>query len=248
MKLLLVNDDGIFAKGLFVLAKTLSKKHDITVVAPEAQRSAKSHSVSLWDSLTVTKIDMAIPGVTAYSCSGSPADCTKVGLFHIGGDFDMVISGINNGWNLGTDCTYSGTVSAAMEAAFCGKRAIAISEECKDGADHFEFSAEFLLSFLDKVDTIDFSPCGILNINTPQTDKPNGVKLALTAPMNYRQRFEILSVNGDKELIQIACELPPPSEKNTDFAAVLDGYISLTPIKWQLTDEKLFSVMQTMFD
>ena len=129
MNILVVNDDGINAAGINKLVQALSRVADVYVFAPDGQRSAKSHSLTLTDCVYMTPVDF--PGaVKAYTLSGTPADCTKFGLQLLedeGIRVDMVYSGINMGSNLGRDTLYSGTIGAAAEAALDGYKAVAVS-------------------------------------------------------------------------------------------------------------------------
>jgi 5'-nucleotidase len=128
MKLLLSNDDGVFASGIRVLAETLSKTHEIYVSAPDAERSGVSRSMTLFEPLRAkpTKIE-GLPEIPAYAVSGTPVDCVRLALGNLFPAPDLVVSGINLGPNLGTDVLYSGTVAAAHEAPQLGYQAIAIT-------------------------------------------------------------------------------------------------------------------------
>ncbi|MDY0257762.1 5'/3'-nucleotidase SurE, partial [Gudongella oleilytica] len=117
MKILLANDDGIMAPGIYTLAKHLIDKHDIIIIAPETQRSAQSHAITLHKPIVIKEVKLDGIDAPAYSISGTPADCVRVGMELLtDGDVDIVLSGINMGLNSGMDILYSGTVSAAIEA------------------------------------------------------------------------------------------------------------------------------------
>ena len=132
-KILLVNDDGIRADGLAFLARLASRLGEVTVAAPDSQCSAMSHRITVHGELTVKKVSFPVPEVTAYSVSGTPADCVKVALHYLLSEKpDIVFSGINRGYNAGVDILYSGTVGAAMEALVNGIPAIAFSNEAND--------------------------------------------------------------------------------------------------------------------
>ena len=128
MKILLSNDDGVFAPGLKALANALNKDHELTVSAPDSERSAVSRSMTLFDPLRAreTRIE-GLPDVPAYAVSGTPVDCVRLALGNLFSEPDIVVSGINMGPNLGTDVLYSGTVAAAHEAALLGYQSIAVS-------------------------------------------------------------------------------------------------------------------------
>ncbi len=129
MNILLTNDDGIDAEGINTLAELLSKHHNVVMVAPENQRSASSHSITIYEPIIVKQVKKSY-NVEAYSISGTPADCVKVALDKLVPDnIDIVISGINKGLNIGNDILYSGTVSAAIEGSMYKVPSIAVSAE-----------------------------------------------------------------------------------------------------------------------
>ena len=129
-KILITNDDGIDSDGLIRLAKAAVDFGEVWVVAPDGQRSAMSHSITLRNSMEAWECDFPVPGVHAYACDGKPADCVRIGALNIvPGKPDHVFSGINYGYNAATDLQYSATAGAAFEAAFQGIHTIAFSEE-----------------------------------------------------------------------------------------------------------------------
>ena len=129
MKILITNDDGITSDGIIRLARTARKFGDVLVVAPEKQRSAASHSITLHAHVDIVPHDFPVEGVTAWSCSGTPADCIRVGHRYLyNGETDLALSGINHGYNVATDIQYSATAGAAFEASFQGLHGITLSE------------------------------------------------------------------------------------------------------------------------
>ena len=146
MKLLLSNDDGYLAAGIGALAKTLQAAgHEVFVAAPHRQRSAASRSMTLFDPLRAERVSLpAAPDVEAYAVTGTPVDCVRLALGNLFPEPDLVLSGVNEGANLGTDTLYSGTVAAAHEAALLGYQAIAVS--CHGHRPvHFETAARVAL-------------------------------------------------------------------------------------------------------
>ena len=138
MRILVANDDGIESEGIKTLAKVLSKRHKVTIVAPDGNRSAFSHSLTISKNLIFKEVKVS-DDFDAYTVSGTPADCVKFALHYFTDEkFDMVCSGINMGNNLGSDIMYSGTVAAAVEANFLGLKSIAFSNT---GRKDFDFSA-----------------------------------------------------------------------------------------------------------
>ena len=129
MKILITNDDGIFAPGIYALAKWAQTLGEVTVIAPKHEQSAKSHGINIISEFEVKEVDF-MPGVRAYSVDSTPADCIRYGLVGLGEQFDLILSGINRGVNIGRDIVYSGTVAAIFEAnCFGAKAAIAVSTE-----------------------------------------------------------------------------------------------------------------------
>ena len=149
MNILLTNDDGIHAEGLWAMQRALSREHNVSVVAPNEERSAVGHSITLHDPLRVNKVQTN--GGWGYAVTGTPADCVKLAVLEIlQGQPDMVISGINPGPNVGINLNYSGTVSAAKEAALMGIPAIAVSENPATD-NEYKLAAHFVLSLITRV-------------------------------------------------------------------------------------------------
>ena len=146
MRILLTNDDGIDAEGIYTLAKELEKNYEVIIVAPDNQRSAQSHAITLFQPIVVKEVKLDGLKSKAYSISGTPADCVRVGLDALsGGDIDLVFSGINLGLNAGMDILYSGTVSAAIEANIHNIPSIAVSAEYADGKANFKIAASYAM-------------------------------------------------------------------------------------------------------
>ena len=126
--ILITNDDGISADGIRKLAEIARRFGDVTVVAPDTQRSAASHHCIFSRPLILKEYDFGLDGINAYTLDGTPADCVRIGIFAATGSKpDVVLSGINHGYNISSDIQYSGTVGAALEAAFLGVHAVAVS-------------------------------------------------------------------------------------------------------------------------
>lgn len=137
MRILITNDDGIAGEGLLHLVKWATKLGEVVVAAPKVEQSAKSHTIQIHDAFEAKKVDY-LPGVTAYAVDSSPADCVRFMVLGLKEEFDLVLSGINRGLNLGSDIMYSGTVAAVFEAAALGLKAIAVSTEPKYISDAWE--------------------------------------------------------------------------------------------------------------
>ena len=220
-RILITNDDGIGAEGLFRLAEAAKRFGEVWAVAPDSERSAASHSITLHDHLDVYPHDFPVPGVRAYTCSGMPADCIRVGVLNImPGKPDVVLSGVNYGYNLATDTQYSATVGAAMEAAFQGIHAIALSEAAHPNHDAADtFLSEVLGALLD--DRLGYGRCrGILRDRTVS----HGVM--------YRDRYNVVkNLPGGGVRLMVEGRYGEDAEPGTDFQAVLDGYVSVGVVR-----------------
>lgn len=240
MHILLVNDDGIHSPGLRELARALSEKHRVTVAAPDRERSAVGHGITLRMPLFVQEVSLA-EGVKAYSVSGTPADCTRLGLDALAeSPVDLVVSGPNRGFNLSLDALYSGTVSAALEAAMQGVKAVAVS--APGDADEREVVKVFL-RILDQLD-LERDLREMLNVNIPALplEEIGGVCWAAqdTSPQwkdHYEQR---VSPSGQAYYwLQSSDSVPDPSG-DTDLSCMARGCVTLTPLTFCLTDRRGF--------
>jgi len=186
MKILIVNDDGINARGIYDLAKEISRKHEVTVVAPREQKSASSHSISIHNPIKIRKENLD-KDFEAYSLVGTPADCTQAGLSLLCENVDLVISGINRGLNCGTDILYSGTVSAAIEGSIYNVPAIAFSmevdwERCDED---YTVAAKIASKIIDKAEEKYLRNNLVLNVNIPKVkeEADNTKKTILEFPI-----------------------------------------------------------------
>jgi 5'-nucleotidase len=233
MALILVsNDDGIDAPGIKILREAVASLGDVIVFAPEENRSGSSHSLSIHKSIKVKKIDD-----NTYSTDGTPTDCI---LYSVRGILDskpdIVLGGINQGANLGSDVSYSGTVAVAMEGALLGIPSLAFSQVDFYNSFDPEFAKKVTKWITDKV-LKDKLPEGVfLNINLPAS--PNG-KIKITCLGNRIYRDEIVKVKGEKEEFVYSLEGEDPTwipSPNSDFDAVHEGFVSVTPIHMEYTD------------
>ena len=134
MKILVTNDDGINSYGLKILVDVARQFGEVFCIAPMTEQSGKSHSIIIKDPIQILQEKDIVEGVRTYSVNGTPGDCVRIAYYYLKEEFDIVFSGVNNGYNLGEDILYSGTVGAASEGVLCGKKAIAFSTE----RNHFE--------------------------------------------------------------------------------------------------------------
>ena len=243
MNILVANDDGIRAKGIYRLVEALSREADIYVCAPHVQRSSSGHSISVGAPIEVSEVCFDNAKL-AFAITGTPADCVKLGLKLLekkGVDIDMVFSGINHGCNLGTDTMYSGTVSAAREGCFCKKPSVAVSVDSHH-PQYFELACELALSVcLNAYGRIDCRT--LININTPDLPKSEvkGVKFARTGAKEYDEQFEP-KVSSDGTLQYWYTGTPVIYEglpNDIDVIAMQEGYATITPLQHDFTDYKL---------
>jgi 5'-nucleotidase len=235
MKILVTNDDGIHARGIIELAGELRKLGTVAVVAPDRERSAVGHALTLHHPLRAVELGSAI-----FAVDGTPTDCVNLGI-HSLLDFrpDIVVSGINRGANLGDDVTYSGTVSAAMEATLMGIPAFAISLATIDMAADYQSAALFAGKLARTIFENGLPADTFLNVNVPDIEASG-----LLAPVITRQgkrRYEGVIIgktdprgrkyywigNGEQNFLDI---------EGTDFHAVSRGHISITPLHLDLTN------------
>lgn len=231
MRILITNDDGINADGIIRLAKTAKELGEIWVVAPLEQRSAASHSISLHDHIDVYPHDFPINDVKAFSCSGTPADCVRVGSLNIMPcKPDLVLSGLNNGYNVASDIQYSATAGAAFEGSFQGITSIALSEE----ADKLhEVSDVYLHSILSELSDQKLGYGQIFNVNfpgCPLTECKGILKdRKVSHGMFFRDHYiELKKLENDGIRLMVEGEYNEDAEPDTDFRAVVDKYISIS--------------------
>jgi 5'-nucleotidase len=233
MKILMSNDDGVFAKGLAVLHDIVAREHDVTVVAPDRNCSGASNALSLHQPLRVQTMDSGY-----YSVSGTPSDCVHLGLSRIlENDPELVVSGINHGANLGDDVVYSGTVAAATEGRYMGLPAIAVSLVGKE-AKHFETAAKVVLEIIRKLQTHPLPANQILNVNVPDVPYEELKGIEVTR-QGRRHRAEPMIEDTDPFGRTVFWYGPAGKEQDagpgTDFYAIAEGYCSVTPLSVDMT-------------
>ncbi len=238
MRILLTNDDGIMAEGLYTLAKELEKNYEVIIVAPDNQRSAQSHAITLFKPLIVKEVKLEGLKSKAYSISGTPADCVRVGLDALSdGEIDLVFSGINMGLNSGMDILYSGTVSAAIEANIYNIPSIAVSAEYFQGKTNFNIGAKYGLKVFENLKEQILETNMVLNINTPYTEEENlaGIKVCKIGEPIYDYYFAGENGDGEKTL-EVKGRKHIELEKDTDRYYLRHGYATVTPLHYDLTN------------
>lgn len=229
-RILITNDDGIDSSGLLRLAEAARSFGEVWVVAPESQRSAASHSITLHSPIDIYPQDFKVEGVRAFACSGTPGDCVRVGSLSVmDGKPDALLSGINYGYNAASDIQYSATCGAAFEGAFQGYPSIALSEgmsPCHEVTD--AYLKEVLKELLFKP----LPPGQIYNVNFPQCPLSacRGIlrDRTVSAGMFYKDSYKVIEAleNGGVRYM-VEGEYHEECEEGTDFRALIENYISI---------------------
>lgn len=236
MRILIANDDGVDAKGIQTLNQYLSEKYETVLVAPDRNRSGASNSLTLTRTLQPKQVAKG-----QFSVDGTPTDCVNLAISEvIDGQFDFVVSGINHGPNLGDDVIYSGTVAAAMEARHVGCFAIAVSLV---GNQHFETAAKVILQLIDDAAALHYLsetlPKGsILNVNVPDVEFEL-IKGFKVTRLGYRKSAQpAISAQHPRGIPSYwigALSEPHDEQEGTDFHAISQGYVSITPLHTDMT-------------
>lgn len=240
-RFLLTNDDGIYARGLFALYQELSRYAECLIVAPEVEQSAVGHAITIARPLMVRKARKN-GNFLGYAVLGTPADCVKIGLGELSEQpIDLVVSGINRGANVGINVLYSGTVSAATEAAILGVPSLAVSLDTHQKADYSaaaRFAAKMAAFILDNP-----MPNVALNVNVPAVpeNEIRGVAVVRQGRARLMESFEKRVDPRDNIYYWLAGETEMPSQEgdDTDAAALKRGMITVTPICYELTRHDL---------
>jgi 5'-nucleotidase len=238
MRILLTNDDGIHAPGLRALLAAFSERHQIVVVAPDRERSAVGHGITLHEPIRLHAV--RFDGThEAFAVTGTPADCVKLGLAElVDGVPDLVVSGINPGANVGININYSGTVAAAKEAAMAGIPALAVSIMAP-GHEHLDAAAQFTASLAARAAQWPLAAGTFLNVNFP--DMPlsavREVRWCRQGNGVFAQHFEKRRDPRDRTYYWQGCDRQAGYRRpDIDGSALADRCITITPIKCDMTD------------
>ncbi len=242
-RILVTNDDGVRSEGIHALAAALQRIGEVTIVAPHVEASAIGHALTLRRPLRFEHVRDRV-----FEVDGTPTDCVNIGISQVyrGAMPDLVVSGINKGYNLGDDVTYSGTVAGAMEAALLGVPSIAVSlERSRDGYD-FGLAADAAARVAAFVLREGLPSRTFLNINVP-TGTPKGLRLTVQARRNH---VTIVDERSDPRgnayyWIEEGENEWEPHDRS-DYQAVRDGYVSVTPLQPDLTDYEAFSMLEDL--
>ncbi len=246
MRVLLTNDDGIQAEGLGAMRRALAKLPEIelAVIAPDSNRSATARSITTREPLWVEEVEFE-DGSRGFATDGTPVDCVRfaaLGLVeHVP---ELIVSGINHGANLGDDITYSGTVAAALEGVVLGVPAIAVSQQSGRGEmgfrpaarQDFEQAAAFAARLVERVEELPLAEGTLLNVNCPAASA-RGARACRLGKRVYRDRLELAEESGGRRRYHIYGDDPGyEEEEGTDFAAIAEELIAVTPLHFDLTD------------
>ena len=239
--ILVTNDDGVLAPGLFALVKEMRELGKVSVLAPDRNWSGSGHVKTLDRPMRVTEVRLP-DGSIAYACDGAPSDCVALAtLGYFKEPIDLVVSGINVGANLGHDVTYSGTVTAAMEAGIAGVPGIAVSLEVPQGfLNEIDFApaARAARLIVQRVFENGLPPEILLNINVPflPEDQIQGFRLTRQGLRVYHSRLDERVDPRGRPYYWIGGEAPTGvPERGTDIGALAKGFISVTPLQLDLT-------------
>jgi 5'-nucleotidase len=237
MQILLTNDDGIYAPGLAALEKELRFLGNVNVVAPATEQSGVGHSITFLSPLICKEIYDG-ERRRGWAVEGSPADCVKIGIFELCPQRpDLVISGINGGLNAGINVLYSGTVAAAIEGAFFGITSIAVSLEYNEHAQ-FAKAARMARAVIEQLLDQKGPSAQLYNINLPTSamEKPLGVRVVPMGVQRYGEHYIKRTDPRGRTYYWATNEPPPPAgETETDLTAIRAGYVTVTPLQFDMT-------------
>jgi 5'-nucleotidase len=238
--ILVTNDDGIAAPGLQILARELSTVGEVIVIAPDREQSASSHALTLHRPLRVNRT-----GERIFSVDGTPTDCINLGILNLlSSRPQLVVSGINRGMNLGDDITYSGTVAAAFEGTLLGVPSFAVSQQVDDATDSFEPAARLAARLAAQILSSPLPPGTLLNVNVPNAPV-RGTRLTRQGRRTYHQGVVERTDPSGRQYYWLG-GIPPQWDEDpeSDFAAIRDGFVSVTPLHLDLTHYPLLDTLQ----
>jgi 5'-nucleotidase len=241
-RILVTNDDGFRSEGIHALARALRPLGEVTIVAPTTEASAIGHALTLRHPLRLERIEAGV-----YAVDGTPTDCVNVAVTHVIRALpDLVVSGINKGWNLGDDITYSGTVAGALEGALLGIPAMAVSLRQTRGDYDFSYAARAAATLAEAMLRRPLPPRTFLNINVPK-GQPQGYRVTVQAKRNH---VTSVSERHDPKgrpyyWIEEGQNEWEPHDRS-DYQAVRDGYISVTPLQPDLTARDALADVETL--
>jgi 5'-nucleotidase len=232
MRILIANDDGIYSPGIAALAEVAAKFGDVRIVAPDVERSSAGHSITALRPLSYKRT--AIAGVEAYRVDGTPADCVALGAYNWE-KVDVVLSGINLGSNLGNAMWHSGTLAAAKQAVLLGLRGIALSAPVTIDEPNFDILKPAVAKVLELL--LPYRDLTLVNVNFPD-GKPKGLRWTRQSVRHYDGKVVPGEDPLGRQLFWFTVVPVEGTEEGTDRWAVEQGYVSMTPLRLDLTNEK----------
>ncbi len=232
MKILITNDDGVFAPALPHLIRWARQYGEVVAGAPKVEQSGKSHAIDFTRPMEIKEVSIA-PDITAYSVDSTPADCVRFALDQLGKDFDILLSGINRGYNLGADIVYSGTIGAIFEGARQGLPGIALSAF---PANHIEAVNELDKVFAYIKDHKLLEQNCLYNVNIPPVTQ--GIRITRQGGIYFTDRF--IAIGGDQYIQEGEPSIGDLSDTSIDISAVHSNLISITPLSPHRTDFEVF--------
>lgn len=238
MKILITNDDGINSPVLPLLAKWAQKLGEITVSAPKIEQSGKSHAIDFMREIEIKEVEIA-HGISAYSVDSTPADCVRFGTFGLNKTYDLIISGINRGYNLGDDIVYSGTCGAIFEGSRLGIRGLALSTDV-DILMNAPAKLDTVWDYIEKNDL--FSHNALYNVNIPHD--PKEIRITRQGGIYFTDSF----VHKGGHLYVQTGEVVKDSENDplTDINAIRQNAISITPLVTTRTEISVFKKLNNI--
>jgi len=238
MKILITNDDGVNASQLIPLINACRRFAEVTVVVPKQEQSAKSHSIEIRNAFEIRQVELA-PDITVWTVDSTPADCVRFAVSGLNLHFDLVISGINRGYNLGRDTMYSGTLAAATEAVNKGMNGLALSSSMK----YYDRAVEHLSEILQYLDRNKmFENHSLYNVNIPVN--PHGIRITRLGGESFLEEFVPVGNNlyfpGGKPFHENSTDM------TLDTVATNNGCISITPITADRTQWETFYTLQNL--
>ena len=238
MRILITNDDGIYAEGIRLLCEWAKTKGEVTVVAPKVEQSGKSHAIDFTRPIEIKKVDL-IDGITAYSMDSSPADCVRFAYFGLNERYDLILSGINRGFNLGKDIVYSGTVGAIFEGGRLGIPGIAFSTDptTLDGAKaHLDRAYNFIMEHKLLDENL------LYNVNLPNAH--GEIRITKQGGIYFKDEFTYIGDDIWEQGGYIISENEGDPELDTD--SVRDGFVSITPLVSGRTNLTVFEKIKNI--
>jgi 5'-nucleotidase len=250
LNILVTNDDGIASPGIWALAGALSRVGNVLVVAPDKQQSGVGSGVSFGrDGLLVHEVTSALPGVTAFSVGGTPSDCVLIGLKRISKvNIDLLASGINLGPNVGHDIPFSGTVMATLSGYFRKIPSLAVSLATRDKNEktRFDIAARFAATVAENIHNGCIDASAIINVNVPNLPPEDikGIRVTRAADFGY-VHLGTMTTDGKIAAYDVTTRKPDNAAlaQGTDVWALAEGYISITPLRLDVTHHELIPVI-----